>query len=96
MRARLFAERGWVDWLRPQDLSPEALADAVTATLAGPGTTVPVRPPDLAGRRTGTDRLIESLGRTYAPRMVPPAPRGPAPTLLSPVGAVRDDDYLLA
>jgi predicted glycosyltransferase len=96
MRARLFAERGWVDWLRPQELSPETLAEAIGTALDGPRTTAPVRPPDLAGRRTGTDRLIESLNETRSPRVVPVAPRRPAPTLLGPLGAVRDDDYLLA
>jgi predicted glycosyltransferase len=96
MRARLFAERGWVDWLRPQELSPETLAEAIGTALDGPRTTAPVRPPDLTGRRTGTDRLIESLNETRSPRVVPVAPRRPAPTLLGPLGAVRDDDYLLA
>jgi predicted glycosyltransferase len=96
MRAALFAERGWVDWLRPQDLSPETLGDAIAASLAGPWTTAPARPPDLAGRKAGTDRLIESLNETRAPRVVPVVRPRAAPTLLGPVSAVRDDDYLLA
>jgi hypothetical protein len=83
-----------VDWLRPQELSPETLGEAIAASLADPWTTAPAQPPDLAGRKAGTDRLIESLHQTRAPRVVP-VPR-PAPTLLSPVSAVRDDDYLLA
>jgi hypothetical protein len=96
MRARLFAERGWVDWLPPQELSPGTLAEAIATALDGPPTTAPVRPPDLAGRRVGTDRLVESLNETRSTRGFPVTPRRPAPTLLGPLGAVRDDDYLLA
>ena len=62
MRARLFAERGWVDWLRPEELDAEALAAAVTAGLQRERVTSSVRPPDLFGRTVGADRLIESLG----------------------------------
>jgi predicted glycosyltransferase len=81
MRAGLFAERGWVDWLRPQDLSPTTLAEAIVRGLYGPRTT-PVRRPDLAGRRAGTECLLESL---HATREEPAA-----------VSEVPDDDYLLA
>jgi predicted glycosyltransferase len=83
MRARLFAERGWVDWLRPQDLRPDALGRAVVTALHEPRPARPVRPPDLAGRTVGSDRLIESLdGRRFDRER--------------PGKDVRNDDYLLA
>jgi predicted glycosyltransferase len=95
MRARLFAERGWVDWLRPQDLSAETLGMAVTQALYKPWTTTPVRPPDLAGRTVAASRLIESLGETWPPRAIP-VRDGQATTPSRPIRGVRDDDYLLA
>ena len=64
MRARLFAERGWVDWLQPQDLSAETLGRAVTEALYKPWATTPVRPPDLSGRTVAAGQLIESLDGT--------------------------------
>jgi len=81
IRAQLFAERGWVDWLRPQDLSATTLAEAILRGLHGPRTT-PVRLPDLAGRVAGTEGLLESL---HATRGEPAS-----------VGEVRDDAYMLA
>jgi predicted glycosyltransferase len=95
MRARLFAERGWVDWLRPQDLSAETLGMAVMEALYKPWTTTPVRPPDLAGRTVAASRLIESLGETWPPRAIP-VRDGQATTPSRPIRGVRDDDYLLA
>jgi predicted glycosyltransferase len=82
MRARLFAERGWVDWLPPAGLSAETLGRAVVDALDARWTMTPVRPPDLAGRTTGTQRLIESFDQAGSP-------------LLTAVG-LPDDDYLLA
>jgi predicted glycosyltransferase len=82
MRARLFAERGWVDWLRPADLEAESLGNAVVNALHTRPATSPVRPPDLSGRVTGTEWLIESFHRTSSG--------------MSPAADVRDDDYLLA
>jgi predicted glycosyltransferase len=95
MRARLFAERGWVNWLRPQVLSPETLGEVIAASLDGPAPT-PVRLPDLGGRRAGTDRLLDSLDGRRSPRVAAVAAGRAAPTLLGPVSSVRDDDYLLA
>jgi predicted glycosyltransferase len=95
MRARLFAERGWVDWLRPQDLTAQALGLAVTAALEKPRPTTPVRPPDLAGRTVASDRLIELLDDTWP--HLPAAVAGvEAATTRRPMRGVRDDDYLLA
>jgi predicted glycosyltransferase len=95
MRARLFAERGWVDWLRPHDLSAETLGRAVTKTLHKPWATAPVRPPDLAGRAVAAGQLIESLAETRPPHAIPVA-NGEATTTRRPIRGVRDDDYLLA
>jgi predicted glycosyltransferase len=83
MRARLFAERGWVDWLPPEDLSAATLGSAVADALDARWATSPVRPPDLSGRTTGTERLIESFDLT-------------GDGLMTAVGGLRDDDYLLA
>jgi predicted glycosyltransferase len=83
MRARLFAERGWVDWVRPEDLSAESLGTAVVTALHKGWTTASGRRPDLDGRTTGTEWLIESLQRTRSGRA-------------APIQDVRDDDYLLA
>ena len=76
MRARLFAERGWVDWLRPQDLNAAALGKAIRRALHRPASTAPVRPPDLSGRIVGSDRLIETLNETRS--RPAPARAGPA------------------
>lgn len=66
-RARLFAERGWVNWLPPDRLGPNTLAEAMLAALAGPGQASPV-PPDLRGRQVAVDRLLAGLpGRAAEP-----------------------------
>jgi predicted glycosyltransferase len=96
MRAELFAERGWVDWLPPQDLSAETLGRAITRALHEPRATTPVRPPDLAGRPVAADWLIESLDETRPHRATPVAANGATPTPRRPIRGVRDDDYLLA
>jgi predicted glycosyltransferase len=86
IRARLFAERGWVDWLHPQDLGAERLGTAVTTVLERPWGARCASPPDLTGRMTGTAWLIDSLRRTR-----------PGPTATErPAEVVPDDDYLLA
>ena len=95
MRARLFAERGWVDWLRPQGLSPDTLGRAVTEALYRPWATMPVRPPDLAGRTVSARRLMESLAETRPSHAIP-FPNGELTTPGRSIRGVRDDDYLLA
>jgi predicted glycosyltransferase len=68
MRARLFAERGWVDWLRPEDLSAATVATAITTALDRRWTATLGPPPDLDGRTTGGEWLIESLEQTRSVR----------------------------
>ena len=94
MRARLFAERGWVDWLPPQNLGAETLAQAVVAALHRPWSRSPVRPPNLSGRAAGTGRLIESLTETRS-RLAPVVTRR-TQAQLEPVGGIPDDDCLPA
>jgi predicted glycosyltransferase len=92
MRAQLFAERGWVDWLRPGELTAETLAEAVGTALYRPCRARPVRPPDLSGRTVAGRRLIAALDGN---RQYPVSPVAAVP----PADAVRlvpDDEYLLA
>lgn len=60
MRASRFAERGWVRWLPPESLSPEALSEAALDALE-----VPLQPvngsPDLGGRRVAAGYLLDGL-----------------------------------
>ena len=59
MRARRFAERGWVYWLPPASLSTESLAAAVLDALdspVGPAS----RPPDLLGRQRAARHLLDA------------------------------------
>ena len=59
MRAKLFADRGWVSWLPPDKLSPDALAGAaVTALTTGQRRT---SSPDLRGRHTAARHLLTKL-----------------------------------
>lgn len=59
MRAKLFADRGWVSWLPPEELTPAALADAALSALStGPRRT---SSPDLTGRRTAARHLLTEL-----------------------------------
>jgi predicted glycosyltransferase len=93
MRARLFAERGWVDWLRPRDLSAETLGRAVTEALHKPSAAAPVRPPDLAGCTVAAAQLVESLVSTRPAQAVA---NGEPTATRRPIRGVRDHDYLLA
>jgi predicted glycosyltransferase len=60
MRARLFAERGWVRWLPPERLSAAALAEAI---LQGLSTRDHVRlsDPDMGGRYAAARYLLADL-----------------------------------
>jgi predicted glycosyltransferase len=95
MRARLFAERGWVDWLHPNDLSAETLGRAVTEALQRPSATTPVRPPDLAGRTVAAGQLVQSLAGKECPEAVP-VDGAEATATRIPSRGVRDHDSLLA
>jgi predicted glycosyltransferase len=59
-RARLFADRGWVRWLPPDRLDPQALADSVLGALAD-GIDLPRPGPDLGGREAAARRLLRAL-----------------------------------
>jgi predicted glycosyltransferase len=93
MRAELFARRGWVDWLPPQDLAPETLGRAIATALDKPGTTTPVRPPDLSGRTVAAERLTELLDGGRAPAAAAVAG---LVTPRRPIMDVRDDGCRLA
>ena len=71
MRARLFAERGWVRWLDPDDLSAGALAGAVLRALEDDAAREPGvlrgRRPDLDGRSVAVSRLLALLERDEQP-----------------------------
>jgi predicted glycosyltransferase len=58
MRASRFAKRGWVRWLAPESLSPEAMAAAALEAMD-----VPLRPtngsPDLGGRKVAAGYLLD-------------------------------------
>jgi predicted glycosyltransferase len=94
IRARLFAERGWVDWLRPQGLSAGTLGRAVTEALYKPWATAPACPPDLAGRTVAAGQLIESLADARPSHAIP-FPNGET-TPGGSIRGVRENDYLLA
>ncbi|WP_020579392.1 glycosyltransferase family protein [Actinopolymorpha alba] len=60
MRARLFAERGWVRWVSPDHLDADAVGDAVLGIFAGAGGP-PLSAPDLNGRQVAAERLLAGL-----------------------------------
>jgi predicted glycosyltransferase len=57
MRARLFAEQGWVSQLDPDDLSPGALAAGVLGILSAEGGPRSMAPPDLSGLERAVSHL---------------------------------------
>lgn len=65
MRARRFAERGWVDWLDPTDLSAQSLTGAMLDALRSPQTHSR-GVPDLRGRQRATSHLLATLDRAPA------------------------------
>ena len=58
MRARLFAERGWVHVVDPDDLSPKTLADAVLEALTGEPAP---DGPDLTGLEVAVGEILSLL-----------------------------------
>ena len=67
MRARLFAERGWVRWMEPEALESSGLAQAVLTALDPSPPEVAAHSwserPDLRGRATAAARLLHQLDR---------------------------------
>jgi predicted glycosyltransferase len=59
IRARSFAERGWVHMLAPHLLSPASLADAIRHALEAQAPVATDRP-DLRGRERAAARLLDS------------------------------------
>lgn len=66
IRASRFAERGWVRWIRPDALTPAALAASMDAALDGPAA-APLTHPDLGGRQRAAARLLQLLAGAAAP-----------------------------
>ena len=62
MRARLFADRGWVNWLPPAQLSPDLLAKAAVMALTTRRRRTST--PDLQGRHTAAQHLLTNLDHT--------------------------------
>jgi predicted glycosyltransferase len=63
MRARLFAERGWVEMIDPDDLSIEHVAATVCANLdRGRLMNAPTRP-DMQGLTSAADLLLDMIAR---------------------------------
>ena len=71
MRARLFAERGWVDWLPPEDLDPVSLAQAVIAGLHDRSGATAAAPPHLDGRTVASAALVSLFRDTRPPVPLP-------------------------
>jgi predicted glycosyltransferase len=57
MRARRFAQRGWVSQLDPDDLAPDRLAEAVLQALSAEHPAHEVPPPDLGGLARAGEHL---------------------------------------
>ena len=60
-RAQLFAARGWVEMLDPDDLSVEALAPLVVKSLSQGRYMNPQKRPDLQGVHVAAEQLMEHL-----------------------------------
>lgn len=65
MRARRFAQRGWVEWVPPDMLSPATLADAMTTTL-GAASAAARGAPDLMGRQRAVLHLLHRAAQGQA------------------------------
>ena len=84
-RARLFAEHGWVRWLPPESLQPEALSEAVLGCLADPARPGPGNHPDLRGRQVAARHLLAALDDVRC--AFPAAPGDGSPVLMHSVSA---------
>jgi predicted glycosyltransferase len=67
MRARLFAEQGWVDMLPPDDLSSDLVANAVLTSLHQGPLMNPEIKPDLQGLQNAAVALLGPLMEAEAP-----------------------------
>jgi predicted glycosyltransferase len=70
MRARNFADRGWVRWLAPESLSTQSMAVAMLASLSDPRSPVAAAP-DLGGRERAAGHLLGDGVRRTADRSTP-------------------------
>lgn len=61
-RSQLFAARGWVRMIDPEELTSDRLASAALAALAGNPTPCGRDQPDLRGLPVAVDHLLSSLG----------------------------------
>lgn len=75
MRASRFAARGWVRWLPPASLSPEALAQEMTSALVD-GAAPAAAAPDLSGRQRAARRLL-AVARAGQGLRLPAGSSGP-------------------
>ena len=64
MRAKLFADRGWVNWLPPADLAPDTLAEAALSALSTRRRRTSI--PDLRGRHAAAQHLLTKLGHAVS------------------------------
>lgn len=76
-RSRLFAERGWVGMIDPDDLTAEAIAQAALERLSG-RLPAPFARPDLDGLSTAVQHLVATL-----PPALPALELGSAPARAS-------------
>ena len=83
MRAKLFADRGWVSWLPPAELSPDSLATAAVTALTTRRRRTST--PNLRGLHTAAQHLLTNLDRAAANGIEPvavehhPVPRAHVP-----------------
>ena len=83
MRAKLFADRGWVSWLPPAELSPDSLATAAVTALTTRRRRTST--PDLRGLHTAAQHLLTNLDRAAGNGIEPvavehhPLPRAHVP-----------------
>ncbi|HLO34120.1 MAG TPA: glycosyltransferase [Anaerolineales bacterium] len=60
-RARLFAEKHWVDMIDPDDLTPETLAECITSHLRHPNGSKPSALPNLGGAAVAAKHTLAVL-----------------------------------
>ena len=71
-RARLFAERGWVDVLDQDDMSDDAVTGAIVKGLRRPRSPRPLPRPELGGLRVAVEQLVSLLAaRRRGARLAP-------------------------